>query len=58
MNADLLGVLSLHARWFTGRFGETKHEHYLTPFGKPTPNDPAKPVTDITSAWDALRNRG
>lgn len=57
MNSQLLAVLSAHADWFTDRFGETKAEHYLFPFGKPTPNDPTRPITDITSAWDALRKR-
>jgi integrase len=57
MNRELFAVLSAHAEWFTNRFGETKPEHYLFPFGKPTPSDPAKPVTDITGAWDALRSR-
>jgi len=57
MNAELFALLSLHADWFTGRFGETKPEHYLFPSGKPTPSDPTKPITDITGAWDALRER-
>jgi integrase len=38
---DLFAVLSAHA----------------DPFGKPTPSDPAKPIPDITGAWDALRKR-
>ena len=57
MNAELFAVLSRHAQWFTNRFGETRPEWYLFPFGKPTPNDPTRPITDITSAWDALRKR-
>jgi integrase len=57
MNSDLIGVLSAHADWFTDRFGESKPGHYLFPFGKPTPSDPTRPITDVTSAWDALRKR-
>ena len=57
MNDDLVGVLSAHAHWFTRRFGETKPEFYLYPFGKPGTEDPAKPITDISSAWDTLRKR-
>jgi len=57
MNAELYSVLCAHADWFINRFGETKAEHYLFPFGKPTPSDPTKPITDITGAWDALRGR-
>ena len=57
MNAAVFAVLSAHARWFTERFGETRPEHYVFPFGKPTPADPTKPITDITGAWDGLRTR-
>ncbi len=57
MNAQLLADLSAHAEWFTNRFGETRREYYLFPFGKPTPHDPTKPITDITGAWEALRKR-
>jgi hypothetical protein len=34
-----------------------KTEYFLFPFGKPTPNDPTKPITDITGAWEAMRKR-
>jgi integrase len=54
MNPQLFAVLSVHADWFTNRFGDAKPEYYLFPFGKPTPNDPTKPITDITGAWEAL----
>ncbi|HYI92239.1 MAG TPA: site-specific integrase, partial [Bryobacteraceae bacterium] len=57
MNVELFGVLSLHARWFSNRFGEARPELYLFPFGKPTPNDPTRCITDVSSAWDALRKR-
>jgi integrase len=57
MNSQLFAVLSVHADWFTNRFGEAKPEYYLFPFGKPTPTDPTKPITDITGAWEALRKR-
>lgn len=57
MNADLFATLSVHADWFTARFGTTKPEHYVFPFGKPTPSDPTRHITDITGAWDALRKR-
>ena len=55
MNSQLFAVLAAHADWFTNRFGATLPEHYLFPFGKPTPSDPSKPITDITGAWEALR---
>ena len=55
MNRDLFAVLSVHSAWFTKRFGEAETEHYLFPFGKPTPSDPSRPITDVTGAWKALR---
>ena len=57
MNPQLFEVFSAHADWFTRRFGDTRPTYYLFPFGKPTPNDPTRPVTDMTSAWEALRKR-
>ena len=57
MNPQLFEVLSTHAEWFTRRFGDTRPEYHLFPFGKPTPNDPTRPITDMTSAWEALRKR-
>jgi len=55
LNDDLFEVLSMHAAWCAERFGETKPEYFLFPFGKPTPRDPTKPITDISGAWTALR---
>lgn len=57
MNGQLFAVFSAHAEWFTKRFGETRPEHYLFPFGKPTPVDPTRPITDVSGAWKALRKR-
>jgi integrase len=57
MNADLFALLSTHGDWVTNRFGETRPEYYIFPNGKPSPNDPTKPITDVTGAWDALRDR-
>lgn len=57
MNGELFDVLSAHVGWFVHRFGETNANLFLFPFGKPTPNDPTRPITDITGAWDGLRKR-
>lgn len=57
MNGDLFSVLSVHADWYTRRFGAVESGFFLFPFGKPTPNDPTKPMADVTGAWDALRQR-
>jgi integrase len=55
MNDDLFAVLSAHAGWFTKKFGETKPEHYLFPFGKPAPTDPTRPTTTLKTAWSSIR---
>ena len=57
MNSQLFEVLTTHAEWFTSKFGDTRSEYHLFPFGKPTPNDPTRPITDITGAWESLRKR-
>jgi hypothetical protein len=57
MNSQLFEVLTAHAEWFTSKFGDTRPEYHLFPFGKPTPNDPTRPITDITGAWEAPRKR-
>jgi len=56
MNRELFEVFTSHAAWFTKRFGATEPENYLFPFGKPMPSDPARPITDISGAWDSLRH--
>ena len=57
MNGDLFAVLFVHSSWALERFGAVEPGHYLFPFGKPLPSDPTKSMTDVTGAWDALRER-
>jgi integrase len=54
MNNDLFVLLSAHAAWFTEKFGETRPEFYLFPFGS-VPNDPTRPTTTLKTAWDSIR---
>jgi integrase len=56
MNRELFEVFTTNAAWFTNRFGAAEAEHHLFPFGKPMPSDPTRPITDISSAWDSLRD--
>ncbi len=55
MNDDLLSLLSVHAQWFTQKFGSVRPEHYLFPFGKPQPTDPSRPTTTLKTAWGSIR---
>jgi integrase len=54
MNNDLFVLLSAHAAWFTKKFGETRPEYYMFPFGA-VPNDPTRPTTTLKTAWDSIR---
>jgi integrase len=47
MNAQLFQVLAAHRDWFVKRFGETRPEYFLFPFGKTSPTDPTRPITDL-----------
>jgi integrase len=62
INADLVKVLDDHASWYRRKIGDIKPEWYMFPgrTGRPVrgeqrPLDPTKPIGDITTAWDALR---
>jgi integrase len=57
MNEALFKVLSIHVAWFIKRFREAKPEYFIFPWGKPTPCDPTRHISDVTGAWDALRKR-
>lgn len=57
MNPMLRALLESYAGWYAERFGPVEPGWYLFPFGKPTPSDPTRHITDITGAWDALRKR-
>jgi integrase len=55
LNNELLNTLIAHRGWFLQMFGDAKQDWFLFPFGKPTPNDPTRPMTTIKTAWNALR---
>jgi integrase len=57
MNGQTRAILEHYASWYAERFGPIEPGWYCFPFGKPIPNDPTRPITDITGAWDALRKR-
>jgi integrase len=55
MNEELFRVIAGHSEWFTRKFGETRPERYLFPFGSPVPSDPTKPTTTLKTSWGNLR---
>jgi integrase len=55
LNSDVLAALKNHAMWFLKRFGETRPEWFVFPFGQPQPTDPTKPVTTFKTVWNQVR---
>jgi integrase len=56
LNSDVLAALVAHCRWFLWKFGETRPEWYVFPFGKPQPTDPTKPATTFKTAWVRVKS--
>jgi len=55
LNSSLFEVLSDYSAWYREKFGETRTEWYVFPFGKPSPSDPTRPVTTLKTAWNNVR---
>jgi integrase len=55
LNSSLLPVLREYAVWYREKFGETRPEWYIFPFGKPCPSDPTRPITTFKTAWNNVR---
>jgi integrase len=51
MNSDLLNVLTMHQDWYRARFGDTRPDYYVFPYGSPMPSNPEKPTTELKTAW-------
>lgn len=56
LNSDVLTALVEHSKWFLQKFGATRPEWYLFPFGKPQPADPARPTTSFKTVWGKIKN--
>lgn len=61
LNADLIGVIEEHSRWYRRVIGSIEPGWHVFPGrerkGAQRPLNPLKPIGDITSAWDTLRER-
>jgi integrase len=55
LNADIYGALVAHSKWYLKKFGETRSEWFVFPFGKPQPTDPTRPVTSFKTVWAAIK---
>ena len=55
LNGDILRALVDHSKWYLAKFGGTKGEWYLFPFGKPLPVDPTRPMVTMKTAWAKVK---
>jgi len=55
MNQELLFSATEYAKWCTGKFGDSKPDWNVFPFGKPSPQDPTRPQTSLKTAWRNVR---
>lgn len=55
MNQELLFAATEYAKWYTGKFADSKPDWYVFPFGKPSPKDPIRPQTSMKTAWRNVR---
>jgi len=47
LNSAFYEALVHYAAWYHERFGETRPEWYVFPFGSPRPHDPTRPATTL-----------
>jgi integrase len=57
LNSALLPVLLEYVEWYKEKFGATKAEWYVFPFGKPQPTDPTRHVTSLKTVWTRIREK-
>lgn len=56
LNSDLQALFTMHLSWFESDFGEIEPAWYVFPSSsRIKPLDPAKPITGIKTAWEAIR---
>ena len=56
LNDSVLEALKSHAQWYLTKFGETRGDWYVFPFGKPQPTDPEKPMTTFKTVWGKVKD--
>jgi integrase len=57
LNADVMAALVAHSKWYLDKFGETRSEWYVFPFGRPQPTDPTRSVTTFKTVWTDIRRK-
>ena len=57
LNSELLEAVIDYSKWYTKRFGTIQPNWYVFAFGKPRPNDPARPVVTLKTSWKNARKK-
>lgn len=57
LNSLVMPALLDHVRWYMRRFGATRPEWYLFPFGKSKLLDPARPMTTLKTVWCNIKEK-
>ena len=61
LNADLIAILREHAAWYERKLGRIQPSWHVFPgraktvAGEDRPLDPSKPIGDLSTAWESLR---
>jgi integrase len=51
LNSELLEAIVGYSRWYTARFGTIQPDWYVFASAKPVPNDPARAMVTLKTAW-------
>ena len=57
LNSLVMAALLDHARWYTRRFGMTKPDCYLFPFGRSKHLDARRPMTTLKTVWQNIKEK-
>jgi integrase len=57
LNDEVYEALMAHRVWYLKKFGETRAEWYVFPWGRPRPIDPTRHITSFKTAWKTVKRK-
>jgi integrase len=57
MSDEIYAAAIEYAKWYTEKFGASKPDWYVFPFGSGKRKDPTRPQTTLKTAWTNARNK-
>ena len=54
LNCEVHEALLIHRARYQKKFGESREEWYVFPWGKPRPSDPTRYITSFKKAWNTM----